>query len=222
MKTFVLNGWSASPDAWKLCTFPIDRLLSYREQLDGVPEKVLETVDEVLLVGWSMGTSTALRLWMAYPEKVKGIVLLAAMPRMLSDTNWVGISPRRLDALYQATVMTHGEGFFGPPPGAPNPYSTDTEENLRAGIRYLAETDLRASLEAFVPQVASDFPLYLFHSERDGIVRSAQSTYLKGLFLSAQVTFIPGTEHALPVIIPREIDAAVGEIQKKCLEKGRR
>ena len=215
MKIFVLNGWSASPEAWSLCTFPIDRLFSYRDQLDGVPEKALEAVDEVILVGWSMGTSTALRLWMAYPEKVKGLVLLAAMPRMLSDTNWVGITPRRLDVLYQATVMTHGEGFLGPPPGAPNPYSLDTEENLRAGITYLAETDLRAALEAFAPQVAPDFPIYLLHSERDGIVRSAQSTYLKGLFPSAQVTFIPGTEHALPVIIPEKIDAAVVEILKK-------
>ena len=35
MKTFVLNGWAASPRAWDLCLFPRDRIFGYLEQLDG-------------------------------------------------------------------------------------------------------------------------------------------------------------------------------------------
>ena len=38
MKTFVLNGWSASANAWDLCKFDRDRIFSYVEQLDGAPE----------------------------------------------------------------------------------------------------------------------------------------------------------------------------------------
>ena len=37
MKTFVLNGWSASANAWDLCKFDRDRIFSYVEQLDGAP-----------------------------------------------------------------------------------------------------------------------------------------------------------------------------------------
>ena len=67
MKTFVLNGWSASEQAWDLCTFPRDRVFSYVEQLEGLPEKAVAAEDEVVLVGWSMGGSSALRIAVAYP-----------------------------------------------------------------------------------------------------------------------------------------------------------
>ena len=41
IKTFVLNGWAASEQAWDLCRFPRDRIFSYIEQLDGEPEKAM-------------------------------------------------------------------------------------------------------------------------------------------------------------------------------------
>ena len=47
MKTFVLNGWSASEQAWDLCAFPRDRVFSYVEQLEGLPEKAVEEELEI-------------------------------------------------------------------------------------------------------------------------------------------------------------------------------
>ena len=41
MKCFVLNGWAAGPAAWDLCKFRRERVFSYTEQLDGLPEKEL-------------------------------------------------------------------------------------------------------------------------------------------------------------------------------------
>ena len=214
MKTFVLNGWSASVQAWDLCAFPRDRVFSYVEQLEGLPEKAVEAEDEVVLVGWSMGGSAALRLAVSYPEKIKGLVLVAATARMMKDDGWAGMSERRLAALEVGLKMTHGEGFFGIPDGKPNPYMLDEERNLARGLGYLRETDLRAALEELKSSGRLKCPIAIFQSERDGIVRAENAAYLKSIFPQASVTMVPGSEHALPIIIPDAIDAAVSAVLK--------
>ncbi len=165
---FVLNGWAASPHAWDLCRFmrpqqvaalptgttgvspveksaAIPRLFSYVEQLDGLPEQALEATDRCILVGWSMGGSSALRLVTRFPEKIAGLVLIAATPRMMEDkaTGWRGMTPHRLEALRYGLLKTQGIGFFGVPEGKPNPYLVDVPANLERGLKYLLETDVR-------------------------------------------------------------------------------
>ena len=251
---FVLNGWAASPQAWDLCGFmrshgrdkrgrsrtgttgvlPIEksaalpRLFSYVEQLDGEPEKTIENVERCILVGWSMGGSSALRLATRWPEKIAGLVLIAATPRMMEEkeTGWKGMSPRRLEALRYGLVMTKGMGVFGVPEGKPNPYLADEPANLQRGLQYLLETDLRADLEALritnrEPRTTNHeprttnyeprttFPVHIFHSERDGIVRPENAAYLQKVFPQASVTMVHGTEHALSIFIPELIDEAV-------------
>ena len=232
---FVLNGWAASPHAWDLCRFARTRLFSYVEQLDGEPEKAIENVDRCILVGWSMGGSSALRLAARWPEKIAGLVLVAATPRMMEEkeSGWKGMSPRRLEALRYGLVMTKGMGVFGVPEGKPNPYLADEPANLERGLQYLLETDLRADLEALrtanreprttnheprttnhEPRTTNHeprttFPVHIFQSERDGIVRAANADYLKKIFPQATVHLVPGTEHALSIFIPELIDEAV-------------
>ena len=206
---FVLNGWAASPHAWDLCQFRRTRLFNYVEQLDGEPEKALVNTERSILVGWSMGGSSALRLAVRWPEKIAGLVLLAATPRMMEEkeTGWRGMSPRRLEALRYGLVMTRGEGFFGVPEGKPNPYLADEPANLERGLKYLLETDVRAQLAARHQQLTVD--IHIFQSEHDGIVRPENAAWLKNIFPQASVTMVPGTEHALPIFIPEKIDDAV-------------
>ena len=248
-EVFVLNGWAASPQAWDLCKFMRTRLFSYVEQLDGEPEKAMEGAERVVLVGWSMGGSSALRLAVRWPEKVAGLVLIAATPRMMEEkeTGWRGMSPRRLEALRYGLIMTKGVGIFGVPEGKPNPYLVDEPANLERGLKYLLETDLRAALAQLratnheprtanhesrtanheprtanheprtanhEPRTANHeprttFPVHIFQSEHDGIVRAANADYLKKIFPQATVHIVPGTEHALPIFIPEQIDEAV-------------
>jgi pimeloyl-[acyl-carrier protein] methyl ester esterase len=208
MKCFVLNGWAAAPAAWDLCRFRRDRIFSYVEQLDGIPARELSACDGAVLVGWSMGGSSALRLALDFPEKVKALVLVAATPRMMEDRQcgWAWMSPRRLEALRRGVELTHGEGFFGTPEGKPNPYMADSDENLERGLVYLRETDLRARLEAVAPV---KIPAVIFQAERDGIVRAENAGYLAGVFGGARLVKVPGTEHALSIEIPELIDEAV-------------
>lgn len=215
MKIFVLNGWAASPRAWDLCRFaqgPDVRLFSYIEQLDGVAERALDEASEpVVVVGWSMGGAGALKLALRRPDKIRGLVLVAATPRMMEEKSegWIGMSPRRLKAFEVGLKITHGEGFFGAPEGKPNPYMTDTDENLQRGLDFLRDTDIRGELLS----LRADFPVHVFHSEQDGIVRPANAPFLKRVFPQAVVEMIPGSEHALSIMIPEKIDAAVWSIR---------
>ena len=212
-KVFVLNGWAASEEAWSLCRFRRERVFSYVEQLDGEPEKVIADEDDVVLVGWSMGGSSAMRLALRWPEKIRGLVLVAATPRMMEDrpAGWRGMSERRLAALKKGLLMTGGGGFFGPPAGLPNPYIVDDEANLDRGLGYLVATDLRSSLLECEALRTKGERVRLFQSERDGIVRPENATFLEEVFRGAKLRMIPGAEHALPIFIPEMIDSAVEE-----------
>jgi len=212
-KVFVLNGWAASASAWSLCGFKRERVFSYVEQLDGEPEKVLEREDDLVLVGWSMGGSSALRLALKWPEKIRALVLVAATPRMMEDkpASWRGMSERRLAALKKGLMMTGGGGLFGPPADKPNPYLVDDEANLDRGLEYLVATDLRQRLCEAEALRAKGGKVWIFQSEHDGIVRPENAAFLAEVFHGAKLTVVPGVEHALPIFIPEMIDDAVKE-----------
>lgn len=213
MKLIVLNGWAASPRAWDLCgSVSGVRIFSYVEQLDGLARREFDQCDGAVLVGWSMGGSTALRLAASDPSKVKGLVLIAATPRMMEEksSGWRGMSGRRLEALRKGLEMTNAGGFFGVDPSKPNPYMMDTPENLSRGLRYLQETDLREDVRGLSRVFAqNDVPVAIFQSEKDGIVRSSNALFLKEAFPRAELVMVPGAEHALTIEIPGAIDEAV-------------
>ena len=204
MRCLVFNGWAAGPETWALCAFPHDWVFDYIEQLDGLPEKVMEESDEVLLVGFSMGGSTALRMFLKYPEKVKGLVLISATPRMMEAENWKGMSERRLAALRLGTQMMFRD----------DPSPMYDEKNMERGLDYLKTTDLRAELLSYASCSSHEscIPVFIFQSERDGIVRPNNAEFLKKVFPQANVTMIPGNEHVLPVTIPELIDRAVFDV----------
>ena len=206
MRILVFNGWAAGPETWALCAFPHDWVFDYVEQLDGLPEKVMEESDEVVLVGFSMGGSTALRMFLKWPEKVKGLVLVSTTPRMMEAENWKGMSERRLAALRLGTQMMFGD----------DPSPMYDERNMERGLDYLKTTDLRLQLLSISESGESvkrrNFPVFIFQSEKDGIVRPSNAEFLKQVFPQAKVTMVPGNEHVLPIRVPELIDEAVFDI----------
>ena len=215
MRCLVFNGWAAGPETWALCAFPHDWVFDYIEQLDGLPEKVMEESDEVILVGFSMGGSTALRMFLKYPEKVKGLVLISATPRMMEERReegkgkrevvvWKGMSERRLAALRLGTQIAFRDDSS----------PMYDEKNMERGLEYLKSTDLREALlerSSLFPRPSS-LSVFIFQSERDGIVRPNNADFLKEVFPQAKVTMVPGNEHVLPVTIPELIDKAVFDV----------
>ena len=214
MKVFVLNGWAASADAWKLCPFIKKynaRIFSYLELLDGKAEEALaEAEEKVLLIGWSMGGSMSLKLINRYCEKIVGLVLVAATPRMMEEkeTLWQGMSERRMNAFFRGAELMQGESLFGVPEGKPNPYISDNTDNLQRGIAFLRSTDVRSEL--LENKGKFNFPVFIFQSEKDGIVKKGNADWLKKeIFPHATMQIIEGNEHALSIMIPGEINEAV-------------
>lgn len=209
MKCYVLNGWAAEPDMWNACTFPCERIFSYVEQLDGVPERVLAEETDVVLVGWSMGGSSALRLALRFPEKLRGLVLVAATARMMEEkaVGWAGMSERRIQALLAGARMMNEE--------VTSPALDET--TMLRGIDYLRETDVRQALLDGVTEGSplASLPVRIFQGTRDGVVRPQNAAFLKRVFPQAVVTMVEQAEHALPTIVPDGISAAVLELLER-------
>ena len=204
MKVLVFNGWAAGPETWRLTTFTHDFVFDYIEQLDALPEQVLEDTEAAVLVGFSMGGSSALRMVLKYPEKIKGLVLVSATPRMMEERDaggkvvWKGMSERRLAALKLGTEMVFKD----------DPSPIYERRQMERGLEYLKTTDLREKFKSF----SGDFPVRILQSEKDGIVRPQNAAWLKEVFPQAKVTVVPGAEHVLPITIPELVDAAVAEV----------
>ncbi len=202
MRTIVFNGWAAGPEVWDLTSFHRDWTFDYVEQMDGVPERVLADFDEFVLVGFSMGSTMALKMLLKFPERVRGLVLVSATPRMMSDVDWPGFTERRIAAFLQGTQMIYA--------GNPSPmYRTD---NLERGLDFLRNTDLRRELEERFAGKEVGFPVEVLHSERDGIVRPNNALYFKSLFPQAKVTMVPGNEHVLPIHAHDLVNKAVDRV----------
>ena len=87
---------------------------------------------------------------------------------------------------------------------------------MERGLDYLKTTDLRLQLLSISESGESvkrrNFPVFIFQSERDGIVRPSNAEFLKQVFPQARVTMVPGNEHVLPIAVPERIDQAVDEV----------
>ena len=207
MRTLVFNGWASGPEMWEAARFPRERVFSYVDQLDGLPEAEMERSGDAILVGFSMGGSTALRMLLGWPGKVRGLVLVSTTPCMMERKaeGWRAMSERRLAALRMGTLISIPEMHVAS--------ELFDEAQLDRGLEYLRSTDLRRRLLDFARGDAgrrfSSSPVEVVQSVRDGIVRPSNAEFLKSVFPQARVTMVPGGEHSLPATVPDLVARAV-------------
>ena len=199
-----MNGWAAGSEMWARCSFNRDRIFSYVELLDGAADRALESVDAVVLVGFSMGGAMALQALLRHPDKVRGLVLVSATACMAEkrDEVWAGMNPRRIAAFRAGVLLMH------PSDGSPEL----DEANLDRGLEYLRTTDLRRELLEFAASRRPSFPVRILQAARDGIVRPQNADFLKRVFPQAVATILPVAGHDLPLLAPAAVDAAVAEV----------
>ena len=204
MKTFVFNGWAATPDNWSGCTFEYDRMFSYLDHLSGATLAAVAAEDEVVLVGFSMGATLVQQAILEFPDKIRGAVFISSTPKMMEnkEEGWIGMSLRRRAALKLGTQMMN--------PGDMRPEFA--EANMDAGLDFLDMSDNRAALEAIAGKTR--FPVAIFHSKKDGIVRPHNAEFLNRIFPQAQLTWVDGNDHDLPKKVPDLVSAAVKGIQR--------
>ena len=200
IQTIVMNGWAASPQAWDLCRFPRDRIVSYLE-----PDPVIDR--PTILVGWSLGGNRSIRLAAEHPAQVKALVLVSPVVRMMKDEGWPGMGEGRLKAFVTAFEMFGGAGLGGHEYPV-NPYGDFSHDELMTGIDYLHDSDVRPCLA----RLPSSLPITVLHSEGDIIARLNNAEAIRSACPWAKVEIVPGAEHALPLTIPGLIDRALTEI----------
>ncbi|MFL0797599.1 MAG: malonyl-ACP O-methyltransferase BioC [Cellvibrionaceae bacterium] len=114
----LLHGWGNSSACWETLlpslaalapvqtielpgcgSCPIDNLdgLSADQYVDQLASQLPE---KCILVGWSLGGELATLVAARYPEKIKGLLTLAASPQFVSDDATLGMKPDIFDNFY--------------------------------------------------------------------------------------------------------------------------
>lgn len=182
------------------------------EPLQGMQDMV-DALDSVsaspsLWVGWSLGGLAVIQLALQQPQKVQGMMLVAASPSFVERENWPCGMPEtvfegfatELENDYRATIRrflslqvkgsetgreilrTLRQQIFQLPGASPRA--------LRSGLELLKSSDLRAQLERI------QVPVSWLLGEQDGLVKAAMAGRLQQLMPGAHVHVIQKAAHA--------------------------
>lgn len=159
-------------------------------------------------IGWSLGALVALTAARRFPVAVERLALIGATPRFVQAPDWphalaaesLAQFARELETDYRGTLLRFlslqaGAGDIGretlrrlrarlAESGEPAPAA------LRAGLRLLAETDLRGSL----PEIGA--PALVLHGAYDRLAPPAAGEYLATRLPAARLVAIPAAGHA--------------------------
>lgn len=205
MKRLVLlSGWGTGPAVWGPVVRRLRDLevqcLPWWECLDGGLAPYV--AEDVLLGGWSLGGVLALKA--ATERPVAGLVLVSSTARFLADAGYEGADARALRAMRMRLGAGPEEALADFAARCMAPMRDDrfgarfvTEaaamgvERLAAGLRCLAETDLRARLAAV------SAPALVLHGERDQVIPLASARALAAGLTRARLVAMPDAPHAL-------------------------
>ena len=165
---------------------------------------------QCVVVGWSLGGLVALRWAQHHPQQVRKLALLGSTPCFGQRSDWPCGSPDEVQqafALHVAEAPERALQRFADlaAEGEHDPRSVRRAlrahlaerpiphtEALLAGLRFLAETDMRASLQKRpVTQ-----PTLLLHGEGDTITAFAASAWLADNLPQARLHALPQCGHA--------------------------
>ncbi|RUO23369.1 pimeloyl-[acyl-carrier protein] methyl ester esterase [Aliidiomarina iranensis] len=160
------------------------------------------------LAGWSLGGLFAMQMALDYPTYIKRLTTIASSPCFMARGNWPGIKQATLEAFrYQLTNDFHKtlERFLAVQAlGSPaareeiktmrkllNERPEPHPQALIAGLRWLAEVDLRKPLEQLT------VPLLRMYGRRDSLVPIATSDAVQSYLPSSFAGQTQDGQHAL-------------------------
>jgi len=183
---------------------PVKRLPSLDERMDDL-RAVLDAAGshQAVLVGFSEGGALCMLFAAAYPERVRGLVLVGAFPRMAAAPDWpAGWSPERAAAARAYIQQGWGGGqtiLALAPSAASRPdfrrYAAETEqEGASPGAALdVLEMNLRVDVRPLLGAVRA--PTHVLHRTDDGIIDVRNGRALAAAIPGAQLTELPGDDH---------------------------
>jgi len=222
----LIHGWTTDESIWQntqnyldqrhhvyTLNLPISKsIYSYR---DAVIELIEQNgLDQVMLVGWSMGTLVAIQVAHQLPHKVLGLLLVSGTSRFLTDSQftstqaYMGGIPaalmarmkKRLSKNREQTITDFYKLMFSPQEQAQGLAGEIIASALRrgrtcdlieaqAGLDFLAEADIRAELKEIT------CPTLLLHGEKDEICPLGGAEFIQRQIPCAQLIVYPGVGH---------------------------
>ncbi len=219
VRILALGGWATTDDCWKTvqaawkkrpeAADTVWQSVSWSDLLDQ-PEDLFsqapDATEKLLVVGWSLGGLLALQAVASRSERVAGMVLISSTARMTADGDYPGADPRairamRLRVMKKPDRVLHDFAAAALAPETVESFPeiflqwghTFTSERLRDGLTYLAETDLRDTLEKI------EVPVRIVHGTEDRIIPHTSADYLAGRLLHSELRSVCGAGHLLPV-----------------------
>lgn len=239
---FMLHGWSmhsavfgpmveALAKSWRVTCidlpgYGINYDKSWPENLESLTLMLLDSApSRAAWMGWSLGGLPAIHAAAMFPERVKGLVLLAATPRFIADVGWHCALPRnefsdfvrrfernpeaalaRFDQLQFRGDSKAGEGIrqlrrlLGK--------RRIAYQSLRDGLRLLDETDLRACLGL------CQQPVGVVFGDKDALIPDCYGHALLELVPHASVERIQNAGHAPFITHMYEVRTALSKIME--------
>ena len=183
---------------------PVKRLPSLDERMDDL-RAVLDAAGsrQAVLVGFSEGGALCMLFAAASPERVRGLVLVGAFPRMAAAPDWpAGWSPERVAAARAYIQQGWGGGqtiLALAPRAASRPdfrrFAAETEqEGASPGAALdVLEMNLLVDVRPLLGAVRA--PTHVLHRTDDGIVDVRNGRALAAAIPGAQLTELPGDDH---------------------------
>src|SRR6185436_9271985 len=183
---------------------PVKRLPSLDERMDDL-RAVLDAAGsrQAVLLGFSEGGALCMLFAAAYPDRVRGLVLVGAFPRMAAAPDWpAGWSPERAAAARAYIQQGWGSGqtiLALAPRAASRPdfrrFAAETEqEGASPGAALdVLEMNLRVDVRPLLGAIRA--PTHVLHRTNDGIIDVRNGRALAAAIPGAQLTELPGDDH---------------------------
>lgn len=215
-----ISGWATTSSVWDTTLSHLNYPLVYHLPWQSfLKEKPAFLPRPPICIGWSLGGMLALQLAVSIP--LSGLVLVSSTARITEDRDYKGANPAVLEAMEQGLLQNKKKSlqafFNGSLFSIVNNQlcerlldtaMTLPTEDLIAGLRYLASTDLRPLLSSITT------PCRIIHSRQDSIISYESSSYLADHIHESSLRTLDGHGHALPVtqgpVIASEIQALLG------------
>lgn len=193
MPLLFIHGFATGPAVWD---YQIKEFSKDYEVITD-PERIKE---RVIVIGWSMGGWKALELYLEYPQKVIGLVLVSAFAKYLrSDDYPCGTSPallRKLERKFRADyrgglryfydLVFRNKEWHGLAEKLPIPEKKDIDR----WFEKLKKEDKRKIL----PQI--EVPTLLIHGSEDQVALAESSKYLHDNIRGSELHVLEGAGHA--------------------------
>lgn len=223
-----LHGWGTHPVIWEplLEFFPGARALPLPGYAGSEAASSLEQIaaklaaqleDGTTLIGWSLGALVAARAALDFPEKISGLILIAATPCFVNRADWPhGVAAEVFDQFAESLAQDYA-GTIRRFLSLQAQGSSEMREVLsqlrrrlldqarpaggvlEAGLEMLQDTDLRENFPGL------QTPLTLVHGSGDKLAPLAAARWLADAMPHAKLHEIPGAGHAPFLSHPRQV-----------------